>query len=467
MNSKLYAIFAKQQQKSKELKTSNPQQRIQKIQKLKTIVEEKSESIEKAIWKDFRKSPQEVQLTELVPFFMESNDFIRHLPRWMNPKTVSSPIPLIGSTSEIHYEPYGNVLILSPWNYPFQLAMVPLVGAIGSGNTVILKPSEFAPNTSEVLKEIIELAFSEDEVALIQGDAEVASELLELPFHHIFFTGSTRVGKIIMEKAAKHLARVTLELGGKSPVILGNKVSFKYCAEKIAWGKFLNAGQTCIAPDYILMNSNDQETFVSYLKEFINKFYATQTIQESPDYCRIINQKHFSRLMHFIENAIQKGAKLEFGGKGDEKENYLEPTVLTHVPKDALIMQEEIFGPILPIIDSQSIEEAIEFITLGEKPLALYLFSNVKSEIQKVLQNTSSGGVVVNDVLLHFINHNLPFGGINHSGLGSYHGFHSFENFSHKKAVLQQGMFSPMRFVYPPYTEVVEKFSEFLKNFLI
>jgi aldehyde dehydrogenase (NAD+) len=469
MSSRILEIFEKQKAKARELRNSTDKQRLQKIQKLKEIVESKTKALEEAMWKDFRKNPQEVHLTEVVPFLMEANEFIRNLSYWMKPKEVSTPIALVSSFSYIQYEPYGNVLILSPWNYPFQLAMVPLVGCIGAGNTVILKPSELTENTSLVIQEIVELAFPEEEVAVLQGDAELASKLLDLPFHHIFFTGSTRVGKIVMEKAAKNLAHVTLELGGKSPVIIGSKIELKYCAEKIAWGKFLNAGQTCIAPDYVLLPKEKHEEFANLIKEFTEKFYLqnSKSYLESSDYCRIINQKNFSRLNHLLKEALEKGAKFSLGGKVYPEEKIIEPTILTHVPKDALIMQEEVFGPILPIVDSESIEESIEFIASREKPLALYVFSNYEKEIKKIITQTSSGGVVINDVLLHFINHNLPFGGVNHSGMGSYHGFHSFANFSHKKAILKQGMFNPMRFVYPPYTEVVEKFSEFLKKFLI
>lgn len=469
MNSNIPSLFQKQRAKAKELKNSTDKQRIQKIQKLKTVVEEKVKGLEEAMWLDFRKPAQEVHLTEMIPFLMEVNEFSRNLSNWMKSKTVGSPIPLMGSTSEIHYEPYGNVLILSPWNYPFQLAMVPLVGAVGAGNTVILKPSELTPNTSRQIQEIIELTFPEEEVCVIQGDSQTAAELLDLPFHHIFFTGSTRVGKIVMQKASQNLAHITLELGGKSPVIIGNRIDLRYAAEKITWGKFLNAGQTCIAPDYVLMPEGEQEKFAHHAKEFINKFYLTtsKTFLDSPDYCRIINEKNFYRLTNLIQDALQRGAKLCVGGNSNEKERFIEPTVLAHVPKDSLIMQEEIFGPILPLVDSETLQSSIEFITSCDKPLALYLFSNHEKEIQEVLTQTSSGGVVVNDILLHSTNHHLPFGGVNQSGIGKYHGFFSFENFSHKKAVLKQGMFSPLRFVYPPYTEVVEKFAEFLKNFLI
>jgi aldehyde dehydrogenase (NAD+) len=359
--------------------------------------------------------------------------------------------------------------VISPWNYPFYLALTPLISAIGAGNTVILKPSEFTPATSEIIAKLIEIVFVEEEVSVFQGDYKVSELLTELPFDHIFFTGSTQVGKIVMQKAANNLASVTLELGGKSPAIIDESCDIKLSAERILWGKVLNAGQTCVAPDYAFVHKSQLDKFIKGMRESIQVFYETNRKQliENSDFCRIINKKNFKRLTDLVNDAVDRGAKIEIGGDNDAETNFFHPTVLTNVPEDSDILQEEIFGPILPIIPYENIEDAITFINSRPKPLALYIFSNSDKNIENVLQNTSSGGVAINDVIIHLANSHLPFGGVNHSGHGSYHGIFGFKAFSHERAILRQGLLSTVRLLYPPYNPVVDKVSEFMKNFMI
>ncbi|MCB1177240.1 MAG: aldehyde dehydrogenase family protein, partial [Leptospiraceae bacterium] len=461
------SVFELQSKRKHFLKTISIETRIEKLKKLKEVILHNSGNIEKAHLDDFGKPPQETQLSEIAPVISEINEMERNLKSWARVKSVGFPITLIGSVSEVRYEPKGAILVISPWNYPFQLAMVPLVGAVGAGNTVILKPSELTPNVSSLLKRIIEEVFPIDEVAVFNGGQEVAELLTELPFDHIFFTGSTRVGKIIMEKAAKNLSSVTLELGGKSPVIIDPDSDLKTAAERIAWGKFLNAGQTCIAPDYVLLPSSYHDKFSEYMRESLLSFYSSKgsAIEESTDYTRIINDASFDRINSYIEDAISKGASIGFGGNKNKEKLYIEPTILKNVTTDSLVMKEEIFGPILPLVDTKDLESSIDFINARPKPLALYIFCSNDSFSEKILNRTSSGGVVVNDTLIHFINHHLPFGGVNHSGIGNYHGQYSFKAFSHEKAVLKQGIFSSMKFLYPPYNYTVEKITEFMKNF--
>lgn len=461
--------FALQKKRKHSFKQLSAESRIEKLKKLKEIILHNSAIIEKAHMDDFQKPAQEVQLSEIAPVIAEINEFERNLKNWVRPKQVNFPITLIGSSSEIRYEPRGNVLIISPWNYPFQLAMIPIVAAIGSGNTVILKPSELTPNVSQVVKRIIEQVFPIDEVAVILGGIEVSEILLDIPFDHIFFTGSTNVGKIVMEKAAKHLTSITLELGGKSPVVVDPDFDLKTAAERITWGKFLNAGQTCVAPDYILLPKEKQDAFVSHIKDTLVRFYSPSgdSIEKSPDLARIINEKNFLRLEHLIQDALSQGAEIAFGGNIQKSKLYIEPTILKNVPRTAKIMQEEIFGPILPIVDTNGLDDSLEYINSHPKPLALYIFSANDFFSERIIRETSSGGVVVNDVLIHFINHHLPFGGVNHSGIGNYHGHFSFKAFSHEKSVLKQGIFSSMKFMYPPYNYTVEKITEFIKNFLL
>jgi len=461
--------FQKQKEFALELRNSTAAQRIQKLKTLKEVIEIYSSDIRAALQEDFQKAGQETDITEILPTIQEIEDACRNLPNWMKPKTVDSPLTLFGTSAEIQYQPKGVCLIISPWNYPFMLAFSPLVSAVAAGNTVILKPSEYTPNITRVMKTIIHNVFDQKEVILFEGDGKVAEFLTQLPFDHIFFTGSTNVGKLVMKNAALNLASVTLELGGKSPAIIDENCDVHGTAERIFWGKSLNAGQTCVAPDYALVNKNLLPKFVEALKLAEQTFYGTneKPLKENPDFCRIINSKNHARLTYLVEDALRRGAKLELGTTPDPDTLFFPPTVLTNVPEDAEILKEEIFGPILPILTYKNIEEAIHYVNSKPKPLALYVFSRSEKFIEKVLKNTSSGGACVNDVIIHLANPNLPFGGVNHSGHGSYHGFFGFKAFSHERAVLKQGPVSTVRLLYPPYTLFVDRLYDFMKKFMI
>ncbi|TGL25944.1 aldehyde dehydrogenase family protein [Leptospira yanagawae] len=462
-------IFNAQKKKSLELRLTNYKTRIQKLKKLKDVVLKYQTEIQKALHADFRKSAGEVDITEILPTIAEINDAIRHVKHWMRPKNVLTPPTLLGATSRIVYEPKGVCLVIAPWNYPFHLAIAPLAAAIAAGNTVMLKPSEFTPNTANVINLMLGEIFSEDEVAVFEGDVTVATALLDVPFDHIFFTGSTPVGKIVMAAAAKNLTTVTLELGGKSPSIIAEDADLKVAAERIMWGKFLNAGQTCVAPDYLLIPESKVEEFVKHAKDTTESFFKSkpENFTASTDFCRIVNAKNFSRVSSYIDDAVKKGAKIAYGGELRSSDNFIAPTILTNVSLDAKIMEDEIFGPLLPIVTYKSLDEAIHIINEKPKPLALYIFTKKRSTSKYVLRRTSSGGAVINDVILHLVNPNLPFGGVNHSGHGSYHGVFGFKTFSHERSVLQTPKASIAKLMYPPYSSFVRLIVRLTTKFFV
>lgn len=441
-------LFQAQTENRWAISQTTSAQRIEKLKKLKAEIVNRREEIKSALFKDFKKPYPEAELTEIHPVIDEINFAIKHLKSWMKPKRVRTPVVLFGSRSEIHYEARGVVLILSPWNYPFALLINPLIAAIASGNCCMARPSEKTPETAMILKKIIEAVFPENEVALVIGEVDVAEKLLELPFDHIFFTGSTFVGKKVMLAAAKHLSTVTLELGGKSPVIIDRDVDLQSAVEKLAWGKYMNGGQTCVAPDYLFVPKELKDRFIQMLQAQIKKHYGqnSESRMKSPDYARLIDQGSYQRLMTKIKNETALSDDLH-----DAAQNYLAPTLLEttiHSP----IMEDEIFGPILPILTYEKIEEVIQYIQSKEKPLALYVFSTQKDFIQSVLKQTTSGGVAINQVILHLANPFLPFGGVGHSGQGSYHGYFGFKTFSHERSVLIQGPFTLTGLYFPPYT---------------
>ncbi|TGM05491.1 aldehyde dehydrogenase family protein [Leptospira jelokensis] len=462
-------IFNAQKKKSLELRLTNYKTRIQKLKKLKDVVLKYQTEIQKALHADFRKSAGEVDITEILPTIAEINDAIRHIKHWMRPKNVMTPPTLLGATSRIIYEPKGVCLVIAPWNYPFHLAIAPLAAAIAAGNTVMLKPSEFTPNTANVINQMLGEIFSEDEVAVFEGDVSVATALLDIPFDHIFFTGSTPVGKIVMAAAAKNLTTVTLELGGKSPSIIAEDADLKVAAERIMWGKFLNAGQTCVAPDYLLIPDSKVEEFVKHAKDTTESFFKSkpENFTASADFCRIVNAKNFSRVSSYIDDAVKKGAKIAYGGEVRSSDNFIAPTILTNVSLDAKIMEDEIFGPLLPIVTYKSLDDAIHIINERPKPLALYIFTKKRSTSKYVLRRTSSGGAVINDVILHLVNPNLPFGGVNHSGHGSYHGVFGFKTFSHERSVLQTPKASIAKLMYPPYSSFVRLIVKLTTKFFV
>lgn len=387
----------------------------------------------------------------------------------MRPHRVPTPMTLLGTHSSIVYEPKGVVLIIGPWNYPFQLVIAPLVAAIAAGNCVVIKPSELTPATSHLLAELVAAVFPEDEVAVVEGDHVVAGKLLALPFDHFFFTGSTKVGRIVAEAAAKHLASSTLELGGKSPAVVDDSADLQAAAKRLAWGKFVNAGQTCIAPDYILVSESREAALVDALRAAIAESYGPteEERKQSADLCRIINGRNFDRLKKLLDDSIAQGARVEVGGQTDAQDRYIAPTILTNVKGDTAIMSEEIFGPILPILTYKSFDEVAPFITARDKPLALYVFGEDERRVDRLIADTTAGGTCVNNTLIHFANHHLPFGGVGASGSGNYHGFFGFKAFSHERAVLRQGRLDMIKQLYPPYTNKVQKVLTWMRRIFV
>ncbi|MFA9198259.1 MAG: aldehyde dehydrogenase family protein [Aquirufa sp.] len=382
----------------------------------------------------------------------------------MKPQSVSTPLMLLGTKGLVQYEAKGLCLIISPWNYPFNLSICPLVHAIAAGNAVILKPSELSPATAAFIQKMISSLFDKSEVAVFEGDASVSTFLLEQKFDHIFFTGSPAIGKVVMAAAAKHLTSVTLELGGKSPSIVGPEVNVEEAAAKIAWGKFLNNGQTCIAPDYLYLHEKNYFSFLKALEATVETFYG-KNVAKSKDYARIVNRRHFDRIVSLVEDAKEKGAKVLFGGNTDADDCFIAPTVLINCTPDMRIMQEEIFGPILPVMSYQDEFEVTANIRQGDKPLALYVFSTSTEFNHYILDHTSSGTSVVNDCLIQFGHNELPFGGVNHSGIGKSGGHYGFVEFSNQKSVVIQRT-NLLKNFYPPYGVKVRWMIDFVLKWL-
>lgn len=460
-------IFVRQQANRWRVARTSAEERILKLRKLRQAVLDSRSQLHQALYDDFRKNSGETDLTEVHPLVSEINHMIRHLPGWMKPQRVKTPLLLFGTRSEVRYEPKGVVLILSPWNYPFQLLMVPLATAIAAGNCAILKPSSKVPHTSQFMKKLIAELFPEDEIALLEGDASVADALLELPFDHIFFTGSPAVGKKVMAAAAKYLTPVTLELGGKSPVIVDETADIKKAAERIVWGKFINGGQTCVAPDYLLIHESQRAAFITEAQQVIETRYghSEKNQEQSPDFCRLVSVGHLEGLKKILAESVQRGAKIECGGSSDPTNRFFAPTLLSNVTEDSPIMREEIFGPILPILTYRSLDEVIRIIQSKEKPLSLYIFSENNQTIEEILKNTTSGGSCINSLIIHLANADLPFGGVGQSGMGNYHGFYGFRTFSHERAVLHQKKIDLLQCFYPPYTRRVKKMIEFATRY--
>lgn len=462
-------IFAAQQANKQNVKNTTAAQRKKKLNALKDVIFQYREQIEQALYNDFKKPAAETDLTEIYPTASEIRHVVSNLSDWMKPTGVETPISYVGSTSKVIYEPKGVTLIIAPWNYPFFLTVGPLVSAVAAGNTAIIKPSEYTPNISKVMKEMLGKVFQENEVAVVEGDHSISTALLQLKFDHIFFTGSPQVGKVVMRAAAEHLTSVTLELGGKSPVIVDETANIKTAAKRIVWGKYLNNGQTCIAPDYLFVHESKYDALVAELKKDIEHSYgATEADREAcGDYCRIVNARHHGRLKSLLEDAIHNGANIAIGGQVKDDENYIAPTVLTDVSMDSKIMQEEIFGPVLPIFKYSNVDEPLRLIASREKPLALYIFSTSNSKTNYILRNTTAGGTTINDTVLHVNQPNLPFGGVNNSGIGGAHGLYGFKAFSHERAVLKQtSFFSAAENMYPPYTNMVKKLIELTMKYL-
>jgi aldehyde dehydrogenase (NAD+) len=424
--------------------TRNIDFRINKLKKLDAILKDNISLLDEAIYKDFKKSPFENYNTELALLFLEIKDAVKNLKNWSAKKRVSTSILNQPGKSYIIPEPLGVCLVISAWNYPYQISLAPVIAAIAAGNTVILKPSELSSHTSAALAKIINNNFDTGFFHVVEGDREVTSELLKYKFDKIFFTGSVSVGKIIYAAAAKHLTPVTLELGGKSPAIITESANIKLSAKRLIWSKFLNAGQTCIAPDYLLVHKSIKDAYLNALVEEIKK--ADYKI-ENDNYVQIINNNHVSRLSKLIDRN-----KIFYGGNIDEQNRIIEPTILDHVSFDDEVMKDEIFGPILPIIEYEDLNEAISKIKSRPKPLSLYLYTNDETQKNKILEEISFGGGCVNDSVMHISNSNLPFGGVGDSGIGSYHSEAGFRAFSHYKGVLEKYNWFESNIKYSPYS---------------
>jgi aldehyde dehydrogenase (NAD+) len=450
---RLHAVFAAQRAHRWTMSRTTAAERIARLKRLREAILARRAELAEALHRDFRKPATEVELTEVHPTLEELNHTVKHLKSWMKPKRVGTPLLLSGASSHVRYEARGVVLVLAPWNYPFQLLMAPLIAAIAAGNTVICKPSEKTPNTSRFLARLVKDVFPENEVALFEGGADIAEALLELPFDHFFFTGNPRIGRKVMEAAAKHLASVTLELGGKSPVIIDETADLTATAERIAWGKFINGGQTCIAPDYAFVHASREREFLDAMKAVITRFYGgTETErQASPDFSRMVDPVAWRRVKDLVDRSVAAGATVEVGGAADGPSRYVSPTVLSGVRSDMPIMEGEIFGPVLPVMTYQKREEVYAHLQAGGKPLALYVFSQDKRAVEDIFQNTTSGSAMVNNVIVQVVNPNLPFGGVGMSGLGNYHGLYGFKTFSHERAVMVQWMKSLAAMFFPPY----------------
>ena len=418
--------------------------RIAQLKNLRAAVKKYEDKITEALYKDLHKSYEEAYLTEISIVTQEIDLHIKKLKTWAKPKRVAVPIHLKPSRARILYQPLGVALIIAPWNYPFQLLFNPLVGAISAGCCAVLKPSEFTPHIAAVMEDIIAEIFAEDYISLVQGGQETGELLLQQRWDMIFFTGSTQVGKIVMKAAAEHLTPVVLELGGKSPVIVDETANIPLAAKRIAWGKTINAGQTCIAPDYLLVHEKVKDELLDNIAIVLNDMYG-EDIMLSNHYGRIVHEKAFDRLAGLIENE-----NIHSGGTLNRKDLFMEPTILDKVSKASPVMQEEIFGPVLPVMTFTELKQAVAYINSGEKPLALYYFGK-KDVAETIIHETSSGGVCINDTLMHISNHNLSFGGVGASGMGSYHGRESFLAFSHKRSVVRTPTWIDIPFRYAPF----------------
>ncbi|HCW9544353.1 TPA: aldehyde dehydrogenase [Staphylococcus aureus] len=434
--------------------------RKEQLKKLSKAIKSYESDILEALYTDLGKNKVEAYATEIGITLKSIKNARKELKNWTKTKNVDTPLYLFPTKSYIKKEPYGTVLIIAPFNYPFQLVFEPLIGAIAAGNTAIIKPSELTPNVARVIKRLINETFDANYIEVIEGGIEETQTLIHLPFDYVFFTGSENVGKIVYQAASENLVPVTLEMGGKSPVIVDETANIKVASERICFGKFTNAGQTCVAPDYILVHESVKDDLITALSKTLREFYG-QNIQQSPDYGRIVNLKHYHRLTSLLNSAQMN---IVFGGHSDEDERYIEPTLLDHVTNDSAIMQEEIFGPILPILTYQSLDEAIAFIHQRPKPLSLYLFSEDENATQSVINELSFGGGAINDTLMHLANPKLPFGGVGASGMGRYHGKYSFDTFTHEKSYIFKSTRLESGVHLPPYKGKFKYIKAFFKN---
>ncbi|TYZ09343.1 aldehyde dehydrogenase family protein [Hymenobacter lutimineralis] len=463
------AAFERLRVQAPVLRREDAAARIVRLRRLAAWLTANRVAIQTALYADFRKPAAETDLTEIWSTQAEIKHVIAHLKQWMAPKRVGTPLSLFGTRSWVQYEPKGVCLIIAPWNYPFYLAVGPLVSALAAGNCCVLKPSELTPHVATLLRRLAAEVFDPAEVVVVEGDKTVATELLSFPFDHIFFTGSPEVGKIVMRAAAEHLSGVTLELGGKSPAVVDATANLRDTAEKLVWGKFLNAGQTCVAPDYVLVQEPVQEALVREMEAVIRRSYnpAGAGVDASESFARIVNRQHFNRLAGLLEEAQTAGASVAIGGEIDSSHCFIAPTVLTQVPPESRLMQEEIFGPLLPLVPFHTLAEAADFINSRPKPLAQYIFTRNAENQRYLLQNVSAGGAAVNETIVHLGHSELPFGGVGNSGVGKAHGHYGFLAFSNEKAVLKQRVGrTSIKLLYPPYTPKVQKMLDLLLRYL-
>lgn len=440
-------LLQKQRTFYRTRKTVDVKYRKAALKKLRTVIMKREKDIAQALYLDLRKSSMEAYMSEIGLVLSELTYQMRHLEEWSAPQKVKTPLAHFPSTSFISPQPYGVVLVMSPWNYPFQLAMEPAIGAIAAGNTVIIKPSAYAAHTSAIIAGIIQECFKEDYVAVVEGGRLENAALLEQRFDYIFFTGGVEVGRLVMEKASRYLTPISLELGGKSPCIVDKSANLKLAAKRIIFGKFLNAGQTCVAPDYVFVEESVRHDLLAYMQYYIHKFFGEDPLQ-CEDYPCIINEKHYQRLMN-----LMKDTSICIGGRSITSKRLIEPTILEQVRFDDPIMQEEIFGPLLPVIGFHDIKEAFGYINDHEKPLALYLFTRRRAVMQKALKELSFGGGCINDTIIHLATSEMGFGGVGMSGMGSYHGYESFKTFSHFRSIVKKSNKIDLPIRYQPYTK--------------
>ena len=443
-----------------KIKNTTAKQRLEKVKRIERYIlnAKHQEELGNALWNDLRKSKNEFLITELAPVLGSIKCIKSRLKSWMRDHYVEAPITMLGIQSRIKYEPKGHVLIIAPWNYPFQLVINPLIHAIAAGNAITIKPSEIAGHTAAFINKMVQDLFDESEIAVIEGDIPITTAILEKKYNHIFFTGSPKVGKIVMSAAAKHLCSVTLELGGKSPVIVDDSVNIKKVAGQIAWAKTMNAGQVCIAPDYLIIHESKKTDFISEFNKAIQKYFGqgNQSIQESKEYCRIINERNFDRLTGLLDSAKADGASVACGGDHVKEDLFISPTLLDNVSPDMKILQEEIFGPILPILTYKNIEDVPGIINRQAKPLAFYIMSKKKNVINYLLDNSSAGGTGINELMISTVNPHLPFGGVNNSGIGKSNGKFSFIEFSNERGVLKRN-FADFKMLFPPISNRIAK----------
>ena len=461
MTTKFEAVKAR----SVEQRQWTAKQRIQKLDQLYAEVLRRRKDIQEAMWADFQKPAEEVDLTELYVLKAELKAIRKGLRGWMREKPVPGGIAMLGAKSWIRPEAKGVALIIAPWNYPLQLLFRPLMSAIAAGCTAVLKPSELTPNVSAICAEITAAVFAEDEVLCFEGGVDVSQHLLTLPFDHIYFTGSPEVGRIVMAAAAQHPCSVTLELGGKSPVIVDETANPVVAARRLVWSKLLNAGQICVAPDYIFLHHSQKDAFVTAVKEAIEKEYSNQP-ETSPDYQRIVNAHHTERIRRLIDDAVENGAEVVNGGNVDSETCFVEPTVLLNLASEAKILEEEIFGPVLPIVLYEDIEEALTWIENRPTPLALYIYSKSRKTIRSIVQRIQSGGVSINNSVVHVSSTSLPFGGVGNSGIGSGHGEFGFREFTHFRGMYQQVIPGAAEILTPPYNNTKRKLIHWVMRWL-